>query len=576
MNDRKVLAVALALGLACGAAACAGADDGSTPAEQASGVEATEPGEQGAPPPATGERDEADKSEQDARTSTQYDALFEAAGKEFDVPAPVLKAIAWTETRYQMVVGEEEHEDRPAAFGMMALSGERLTKAAALANVTVEQAKTDPTANVRAGAALLSSIATELGLSDRASIPAWQASVGRFSGIEQEEARAQYEVGGVFGVLRKGVGVLGASARDMELPDVGELSLAAAAPDYGPALWRPSPNYNSRNTSISAVIIHTCEGAYAGCWGWLAQSRSGVSAHYVVREDGGEISQLVRETSRAWHVSAKYDCKLNGNTDCSRNGSSINNFSIGIEHAGFGSQKSWPAGQIEASARLVCDITRDRSIPRDRFHIVGHGQLQPYNRSDPGPNWPWAAYISRIQQLCSTGGGGSSSGGSSSGGSSSGGSSSGGSSSGGSGGSFSPIIIDSNNGRNDRARGYITVSDSWRSSSNVSGYYGTGYFWASAKNVSDGAVFSFYLDSDATRTIDLQWSAASDRASNVPVVAVNSRGEKLGTAYVNQRANGGKMNTVGSWAFTRGWNQVIVSRWAESGKVVIADGVRVR
>ena len=86
------------------------------------------------------------------------------------------------------------------------------------------------------------------------------------------------------------------------------------------------------------VIIHTCEGAYSGCWGWLANSASGVSAHYVVKEDGREISQLVREANRAWHIAATYECSLNGSMECGARATRSNNFTVGIEHAGFASQ----------------------------------------------------------------------------------------------------------------------------------------------------------------------------------------------------------------------------------------------
>lgn len=77
------------------------------------------------------------------------------------------------------------------------------------------------------------------------------------------------------------------------------------------------------------------------------------------------------------------------NKRCDLNGVQSNNFTVGIEHAGLASQSSWPAAQIDASARLVCDITQDHGIPRDRCHVVGHGQLQPWNRTNPGRNWPW-------------------------------------------------------------------------------------------------------------------------------------------------------------------------------------------
>src|SRR5207249_11086354 len=83
------------------------------------------------------------------------------------------------------------------------------------------------------------------------------------------------------------------------------------------------------------------------------------SAHYVVNEDGSEASQLVLERDRAWHIAALYDCTLNRRHDCWLNGVQSNHFTVGVEHAGFASQDSFPASQIEASAALVCDITRD-------------------------------------------------------------------------------------------------------------------------------------------------------------------------------------------------------------------------
>ena len=48
------------------------------------------------------------------------------------------------------------------------------------------------------------------------------------------------------------------------------------------------------------------------------------------------------------------------------------------------------------------------------------------------------------------------------------------------------------------------------------------------------------------------------------------------TSVVNQTANGGKWNQVGRFNFTAGWNKIVVSRWQNPGKVVIADAVRIR
>src|SRR5687768_154255 len=85
------------------------------------------------------ERQDPDEvSEAELRTSSTYDGQFAAAAEEFGVPPAVIKALAYSQSRYQMVQGEVEFEGLEPAFGIMGLSGEALTKAAALAGVTVD------------------------------------------------------------------------------------------------------------------------------------------------------------------------------------------------------------------------------------------------------------------------------------------------------------------------------------------------------------------------------------------------------------------------------------------------------
>ncbi|MCY1014104.1 peptidoglycan recognition family protein [Nannocystis pusilla] len=126
-------------------------------------------------------------------------------------------------------------------------------------------------------------------------------------------------------------------------------------------------------------------GAYSGCWGWLVNDDSDVSAHYVVKEDGSEISQLVKEDQRAWHIAAKYDKSLNGGQESQLHGTSSNNFTVGIEHAGYAKQANWNANLIEQSAKLVCDITKRQGIPRDKYHVVAHGHCSRTTASTPAP-----------------------------------------------------------------------------------------------------------------------------------------------------------------------------------------------
>lgn len=483
------------------------------------------------------------------------DPLFEQAGEEFGVPAELLKAISYTETRWELVRGTVEFESLPGAWGLLGLRGEALERGAALAGVSVEAARTEPLAGLRAGAALLSAYAEELGV-ERADLGAWAPAVVRLSGIAHPEARAQYVHQYVYDVLRRGAVALGEGGQvrvslmptqveaKYELP---RLQALAAGPDYAASLWRPSPNYNSRPTGSTGgqqmIIIHTCEGSYSGCWGWLTQSASGVSAHYVVNESGTEISQLVRETNRAWHVGATYSCSLNSSVKCGLNGVSVNHFSVGIEHAGYASQSSFSTGMIDASARLSCDIARDRGIPRDSYHIVAHGRLQPSSRVDPGPNWPWSTYLGKVNSFC---------------------------------GSTTGLIIDNNNANNDQSKGYTQSSTSWVAATSSTPYYGSGYHYASTQAVSDGFSFYFNLAAAGTRTIDVWYTAGTNRSTTAPFVAYNASGTEVGRASVNQQANGGQWVTVGTWSFSAGWNRVVLSRWTTAGYVVIADAIRVR
>ncbi|WP_257462096.1 golvesin C-terminal-like domain-containing protein [Archangium lipolyticum] len=489
------------------------------------------------------------------RTPYQLDGFFAQAAADFRVPADLLKAVSYTETRWEMVKGEQEFEGMPAAYGLMGLRGANVAEGARLAGVSEEAVRTQPEANIRAYAALLSATADELKL-DRSEVGAWAPAVAKLSGITSADAQAEYIHNEVYNVMRLGAvaqtpaGDLAVSLMPTQVRaqfDSPRVHALATGPDYAASIWRPSPNYNARPTGtqgdVQIVVIHTCEGSYSSCWSWLTNSASGVSAHYVVNESGSEISQLVRESDRGWHVGATYDCNLNGGVMCGLQGVSVNHFSVGIEHGGFASQTSFPAGQIDASARLTCDITQGQAIVRDSYHIVAHGRLQPASRTDPGPNWPWSTYISKVQSYC---------------------------------GASTGIVVDSNNANNDSSKGYIEVSANWVSSTNVAGYYGSGYFAAPTAAVSDPATFWFYLPAAGTKTIEAWWTSATDRSTTAPFIIWDANGTKLATVNKNQQTGGGAWNALGTWSFPAGWNKVQLSRWTTSGYQVIADAIRVR
>lgn len=474
---------------------------------------------------------------------------FARAAEASDVPADLLKAVAYVETQWQMVDGQAEHEGRPAGGGVFGLWGENLTRGAAAIGRDEAAVRRVEALGIAAGAARLGELARERGVGGD-DLAAWAPVLADFSQIPGEPARAAYAAD-VLRVLRAGaravaedgsvIAELGPHA-EIEVPR----TLSTYSADYAPAIWRPSPNYNSRGSyGVSLVVIHSCEGNYAGCWGWLVNSAAQASAHYVVREDGGEISQLVTESNRAWHVAAAYDCANAGGAQCNLNGVSTNNFSVGIEHAGFASQASWSSGIIEASAKLTCDITKGHGVPRDRNHIVSHAQLQPYNRTDPGPNWPWSQYIDRVRANCGDTTG-------------------------------TTIIVDSNNANNDAAAARMEVTADWVSSSSTAGYYGTGYWFANTAPSSSPATFWFYLGAAGTKTIDGWWTVGTNRSTSATFIAYDAGGAEVGRRSVNQQTSGSQWVSLGTWQFSAGWNKVQLSRWAAEGSVVIADAIRVR
>lgn len=493
-------------------------------------------------------------------------AGFYEASVDTIVPGELLVAIANAETSMQMVVGEVEFDGLSPKYGVMGLTEDQVEAAAALSGYTPDEIRLERIPNVLAAAVLLEEQAQEAGIDPR-DLGAWAPIVADYSGISDEEALAEYVHDEVYAVLEDGLGLEGVEIKPQPL-DVDWPLPANSTERTGQSgtVWTASPNSSSRGgISPSYVVIHTCESGYSGCWSWLTNSASGVSAHYVVNSTGSQIRQLVDEDRKAWHIAANYSCSRNSNVDCFRNGASVNTHSVGIEHAGYASQSSWDAGQIAASAALTCGISQRHDIPIDRYHVFGHGEMQPWNRTDPGPNWPWSSYMAQVESACGqtptppdpepdpgdTGGGTTPS------------------------TSGVPIVIDSNNYRNDTDAYYIEVSNNWFSSANVSGYYNTGYWAAPTAAVSDAARFHFRVDATSQcYKVDAWWPAAGDRPEAAVFLGWNAAGNEVGRESVDQTGGGGRWNTLGYWTFSQGWNQVLLSRWTTPGRYAVADAVR--
>lgn len=139
-----------------------------------------------------------------------------------------------------------------------------------------------------------------------------------------------------------------------------------------------SPYYSSRgNYNTDLVVIHTTVGYYEGTIRYFQENDRRVSAHYVVKEDGGEVCQMVDEAFAAHHAgivsnpNPKYIKKYADGTVINPNF-----YSIGIENADNNQPASWDrTGQYPTLAVLVRDICKRHNIPINRDHICGHREL---------------------------------------------------------------------------------------------------------------------------------------------------------------------------------------------------------
>lgn len=146
----------------------------------------------------------------------------------------------------------------------------------------------------------------------------------------------------------------------------------------------------------------------------------------------------------------------------------------------------------------------------------------------------------------------------------------------GGGGGGNEIVVDSHAADNNASVARVEFTGAWTAATSSSGFHGRDYRWAATEPSSAPATFSFFLGAGATRAIDAWWVAGTNRSSAAAFIVYNAAGTELGRVPVDQRANGSRWVALGSFAFTAGWNRVVLSRWSAPGAVVVADAIRVR
>jgi hypothetical protein len=148
-----------------------------------------------------------------------------------------------------------------------------------------------------------------------------------------------------------------------------------------PLKWVPSPNFSGRGGAhVDLLVLHDTEGSYQSAISWFAMRQSQVSAHFVVREDGGEATQMVDIGMKAWHA-----CNVNPR-------------SIGVEMAGI-SAKGFAAAEIQTLADIFAFHLLGMEIPcRHALNGQGPGFCSHFEtgmlgggHSDPSTKPEWMA-----------------------------------------------------------------------------------------------------------------------------------------------------------------------------------------
>ncbi len=381
----------------------------------------------------------------------EFAPAFEKAYQAYSlVPKGVLEAIAFTNTQFENIVPEAEVQgctERPATYGIMGLvlDGKNyfrnnLTLVAAEANTTVTALLQTPENQLLGYAKAYTAIKQQLNITSNApeaQIPvlvALSELPNETTDLTQNYALAAHiyavlsflnntsnqinynftcppvDMIRVFGASN--YSVLSASYITLGTKNIttaGGVNFrggngginGALSSNYGPAILNlaASCNYNKRTKSATAVVIHVTQGSYASAISWFKNCNSGVSAHYVIRSFDGQITQMVSESNKAWHVGIN------------------NGFTIGIEHEGFVNKASWFTNNMYGSSALLvrdicgsgygitkascyggssCGGGSNACGLSGTFKIKGHQHYPNQSHTDPGINWNWAKYKALI------------------------------------------------------------------------------------------------------------------------------------------------------------------------------------
>ncbi|MDW3650901.1 MAG: CUB domain-containing protein [Bacteroidia bacterium] len=381
----------------------------------------------------------------------EYSAYFEEAYEKYpSVPQGLLEAVAYTNTRMKHLTNQESCQGLPQYYSIMGLVADgkgyfenSLQKVAERSPYTEEQIIESPRIAILAYAAAYSyeqrnkrlttrNVAAHQGIVESlGEIPDDGSAHNRYARDQQfycvltemqdphvgmrMKSRQLFNFESIFGKENYKVlkapevkvekdGVRSIDGDEFTVPGVraANCTVSKSKADYKPAIWNPANknNYGSRGgEEVEFITIHTIQGSYASAIAWFRNRNARVSAHYIIRAIDGQVTQMVCEDDKAFHVK----------TDNAK--------AIGIEHEGYIEDgAAWYTQEMyRSSARLVNDIAHRRKIntlqtyggpPTNGVSVLGntcwkvkgHQHFRGNNHIDPGPFWDWDLYYRMINE----------------------------------------------------------------------------------------------------------------------------------------------------------------------------------
>lgn len=183
-----------------------------------------------------------------------------------------------------------------------------------------------------------------------------------------------------------------------------------------PVLFKPTPNKSGKYRPEYLIMHYTASSSFDSAVSWLTNKAAKASAHLIIGKDS-KICQLAPFNMVTWHAGISFWNGLDG----------MNKFSVGIELVNCGrlarsvsgyycplDRKVIPNAEVtlalhkneskesawESYSEVQLNIATEVSaLIYDHYKlkdVIGHDDVSPFRKSDPGPAFPMSSFRSKI------------------------------------------------------------------------------------------------------------------------------------------------------------------------------------